>query len=296
MPKTKQTNDINIPVAGKITLIIIAYFFVVGAAQLIGFMAAGIHSYSRIVIENISLYQMFILQIFTLSALVFLIYIFRKYLDRKTIISLGLSFKNKKQDLFYGFVMAFFIIGSGFLALYLSGYISILHIQINLSDFLLSFIILVMAAFEEEIFVRGYILNNLLTVTNKYVALIISSAIFALFHILNSDISYLSMASLFLAGILLGYSYLFTNNLWFPISLHLFWNFFQGPVFGFHVSGQSFPSILLIRDIGNPLINGGKFGFEGSVICILTEIISIFFLITYFEFFRLKKADYHKKK
>jgi len=57
MPKTKQTNDINIPVAGKVTLIIIAYFFVVGAAQLIGLVVAGIHSFSRIAIENISLYQ-----------------------------------------------------------------------------------------------------------------------------------------------------------------------------------------------------------------------------------------------
>jgi len=238
---------------------------------------------------------MFILQIFTLSALVFLIYIFRKYLDRKTIISLGLSFKNRKKDLFYGFVMAFSIIGSGFLILYLTGHVSVVHIKMNIPDSLFSLIILTMAAFEEEIFIRGYILNNLMTVTNKYLALIISSVIFALFHVLNYGISFLSMANLFFAGILLGSFYIFTKNLWLPFSLHLFWNFLQGPVFGFHVSGQKFESIFFIKNMGNSIINGGKFGFEGSVICTIILVISIPLIILYFEHYRIKLSESQNK-
>ncbi|UBM63639.1 CPBP family intramembrane metalloprotease [Candidatus Sulfidibacterium hydrothermale] len=173
--------------------------------------------------------------------------------------------------------------GGGFLILYFGKYIQILNVQLHFSKILLNFFILFLAAFEEEIFIRGYILNNLMDLTNKYIALIISSIIFSLFHILNFDISWFSLINLFLAGILFGIIYLFTKNLWLPISLHLFWNFFQGPVFGFSVSGQKFPPVFTINELGSSFINGGKFGFEGSVLCTIALILTILLAFLFYK-------------
>jgi len=101
------------------------------------------------------------LQIFTFLAITFIVLLFRKYIGRKSIKSIGLSHKNRAGDIFSGFIIALFIMGGGFLILYFSGYIEILHIQIHLSDLLLTLLLLFLVAFEEEIFIRGYILNNL---------------------------------------------------------------------------------------------------------------------------------------
>ncbi len=75
------------------------------------------------------------------------------------------------------------------------------------------------------------------------------------------------MLNLLLAGMLLGASYLYTKNLCFPISLHLFWNWIQGPILGYDVSGShSESSMLTLHLPENNVLNGGAFGFEGSLI------------------------------
>jgi len=86
-----------------------------------------------------------------------------------------------------------------------------------------------------------------------------------------------------LAGILLGSTYIFTKNLWFPISLQLFWNFFQGPVFGYPVSRQKIDSLLTNKTIGNETMSGGKFGFEGSILCTIITIVSIILIMIYYN-------------
>ena len=101
---------------------------------------------------------------------------------------------------------------------------------------------------------------------NKYVALVLSSLLFAILHIFNPNTSAIGMINLFLAGILLGVSYIYTKNLWFPVALHFSWNFFQGPVFGFHVSGLDMNAIIIQKPQEEQLFSGGTFGFEGSIL------------------------------
>jgi len=112
---------------------------------------------------------------------------------------------------------------------------------------------------------------------NRFVALLLSSIIFSLLHLLNPGISVFSLINIVLAGILLGASYLYTRNLAFPLSLHLFWNWIQGPILGFKVSGNDTSTSLLSLQLeeNNPL-NGGDFGFEGSI---LSSILIVIFTI-----------------
>ena len=101
---------------------------------------------------------------------------------------------------------------------------------------------------SEEILFRGYLIKNLsdgfTSQKNRnekalIQALILTSIIFGFAHAWNPDASLVSTINIMAAGILLGIGYIMTNELAIPIGLHISWNFFQGNVFGFPVSGQS---------------------------------------------------------
>ena len=97
-------------------------------------------------------------------------------------------------------------------------------------------------------------------------------------HIGNPNMSAVPLFNLFLAGLLLGVYCIHKNNLWFPIGAHITWNYFQGPVLGFEVSGNDVDSIFIQSLDGSELITGGEFGFEGSIILTTFMIIGIIYL------------------
>jgi len=127
-------------------------------------------------------------------------------------------------------------------------------------------------------------LGNLLdSFANKWVALLISGILFAAFHFTNPGIHTLAFVNLFLAGLLLGINYIYTRNLWFSFLFHLSWNFFQGPLLGFRVSGLSLPSLLVAEPKGDLFVTGGDFGLEGSILNTLVSVIALLVLALYFE-------------
>lgn len=129
--------------------------------------------------------------------------------------------------------------------------------------------------FEELIF-RGYILRKLLiSGTNKYMAVAISAIIFSVGHILNNAFTPLPFINILLAGILLGFIYIYTGNLYMVTGFHAFFNYAQSTL-GFAVSGGSdMPSLFMMQYTRATIINGGEFGFEGSVICSAVMIVCI---------------------
>jgi len=126
---------------------------------------------------------------------------------------------------------------------------------------------------NEEVFSRGMILASLQHSFSKLTSLIISSIFFACLHLFNDGITYLGFINLILAGLLLGIVYLRTKNLWIAIGLHFTWNLFQGPVYGFEVSGTEVQSIFKINFEQQNIINGGIFGLEGSVITTILMVV-----------------------
>jgi membrane protease YdiL (CAAX protease family) len=129
-------------------------------------------------------------------------------------------------------------------------------------------------AITEEIVFRGYILGNLTTIFGKNTAVLIGSLIFSAFHLLNPDISLLAFLNIFLAGLFLGFLYVKTMNLWLPASFHIFWNYSQS-LLGYSVSGIEMPAIFTMENAQANIVNGGEFGFEGSLICSILLVIAI---------------------
>ena len=122
---------------------------------------------------------------------------------------------------------------------------------------------LLVGAIEETIF-RGLLLDYLRRPIGTPAAVAVSSLAFALVHAWNANITPLALASLALAGALLGLAFLVRRGLALPIGLHAAWNFFEGSVFGFPVSGSPRASLLAVEVAGPELATGGAFGPEGG--------------------------------
>ena len=225
-----------------------------------------------------------IIQYFDLIGVLLLLWILMRFVDKEPFINLGFSLKGKVNDIILGMTLGLLLMAVGYTILILLGEIKFIGFNYDLKNIILLFLLFIAVSIAEETYVRGYVLKNLLQSFNPIISLIISSAIFSLLHFFNPNVNYIALTELFIAGILLGISYVYTKNLWFPIALHLSWNFFQ-VMFGFNVSGMDTYSLIEFEIIENNNINGGNFGFEGSYLSILFSLIMMYFLWKYYKKF-----------
>lgn len=203
-----------------------------------------------------------------------LVWLFRSFLDRRSFVSLGWNWKGYGIHCVTGLLVAIALLGTGTLLLVAWGQLTWLNHQFSAADFFPAFFMMLLVGFYEELVFRGYILGNLLQGMHPATALLVSAAIFAILHSANPHTNWLALVNVFLAGLLLGINYIFTRNLWFGIALHVGWNFIQGPVLGFEVSGMELPSVLLQNLGNNSLLTGGRFGFEGSLLYTILCLIA----------------------
>lgn len=264
----------------RVLLIIIPYIFVVAIFQLIGALVSGLDMTNIEAQKTIE--QQVIMSFSSLLATFLVILVFMKFIEKEKLINLGFDTKNRLSDFIIGIVIGAVIMSSGYLLLQYLGEINYEKTIINSKEIVLSILLFTIVSVMEEMLLRGYVLRNLMISFNKYVALIVSSLIFAVMHGFNPNIDLFSMTNIFLAGILLGLSYIYTKNLWFPIALHLSWNLFQ-TLFGFNVSGQDTYSIIEFSITENSLLNGGAFGFEGSILSVIAMIIAIIGIAFYYN-------------
>ena len=155
------------------------------------------------------------------------------------------------------------------------------------------YLVMMMAVgFYEELLFRGYQTKNLAEAIqvgrfdyNKaaFAAVFITSVFFGVMHYWNPNASLISTFNITVAGIMLGLPYILTNSLALPIGLHFSWNFFQGGVFGFPVSGNPpRESVIQVVVEGPELLTGGRFGPEGGIvggfaILVLTVVILAYY-------------------
>ncbi len=211
------------------------------------------------------------------------VWIFRKAFDRKTFGSIGFKWKGFSNERSIGFVsglVAITIIASILWAMQLLQWFTA---TINWADLLVVTFILILVSFSEELVFRGYILNNLMQSMPKMPALLVSALLFAGFHTLNPGMSLIGFLNIFIAGMLMSCNYIFSRNLWFSIFFHFSWNFFQGPVLGFEVSGLDLPVMLEQNLRGSTLLTGGAFGLEASWLATFTLSITTLILFLLFQ-------------
>ena len=118
----------------------------------------------------------------------------------------------------------------------------------------------------EEMLFHGYAFQVLLGALGRYATVLAVGALFALLHMWNPNANWLGLANTAGFGILFGYAFLRSRDLWLPITLHFGWNCTL-PLFGVNLSG------LKMDVTGHEMVwtagalwSGGEYGPEASVL------------------------------
>ncbi len=136
------------------------------------------------------------------------------------------------------------------------------------------------SVFEELLF-RGVLYRSVEAWFGSWVALVVSSLVFGLTHLMNPQSTL--EGALFIAveaGILLAAAFMLTRRLWLSIGFHLAWNYTQSAIFSGVVSGNDAAPGWIRSTVNGPdLLTGGRFGVESSVLalvlCTTTGIVML---------------------
>ena len=217
------------------------------------------------------------------------VYFARRYLDNRSLVSLGLK-RDKKavRDVLAGIGIAGFMMGiifsielsTGWLEFQDFGWKAAAPIEFA-TNMLLWGGVFLGVGFYEELFSRGYQYQNLEEGLNTPLAVIISSTFFGVLHLSNPNSTWTAGLGITVSGLFFIYAYLRTRQLWLPIGLHIGWNFFEGPVFGFPVSGLETARLVHHQVDGPTLFTGGTFGPEAGLVLLPAIAVGIILVYWY---------------
>jgi len=200
----------------------------------------------------------------------------RRFLDKQSMESLGLIPGIQSViDILVGFSITFFLMSLVYGIEFSLGWTkfegfawSSVPLPTLASDLGIWLLIFLLVGWQEELLSRGYHLQTITSGSNLTIGVLFSSAVFGILHIFNPGASWISTLGIVLAGFFLALPYILTRQLWLSIGLHIGWNFFEGVVFGFPVSGLETFQLLRHKVTGPEIWTGGAFGPEAGLIII----------------------------
>ena len=228
-----------------------------------------------------------LVNLLTFSAISLLVFFRVKVIEKRSLSSIGFSKNNWIKKYSLGFLIGLVMMSSIVLILLPFGYISVeknpiqpvgVSAIVNVLVILFGWII---QGATEEIVTRGWLLNVLSTKYNIGVGLLVSSTLFGLMHLTNPNVNYIAVINIILVGLFYGLYVIKTNDLWAVCGMHSAWNFAQGNLFGFEVSGLdvSVGSLIDLNLTGNDFVTVGIFGPEAGIVATCVLLLSIAILL-----------------
>jgi CAAX protease family protein len=226
-----------------------------------------------------------------------------RFLDRRSFSDLGLHL-NKDWWLDFGFGMALgaLLMGLIFLTEWAAGWINVTGTfqthtpgQPFVLAIVLPILFFIAIGVNEELLFRGYQLKNMSEGLNFaaygprgaiLLAVFISSSVFGLLHLANPNTTALSTINIAVVGFLFAAGYVLTGQLAISIGLHITWNFFQGNVFGFRVSGAEWfqTTFIATEQSGPRLWTGGAFGPEAGLLDPVATVVGVLLIIVWVRY------------
>lgn len=132
----------------------------------------------------------------------------------------------------------------------------------------------------EELLTRGWLFPVVSRNSNLWVGTAVSSLLFAVLHLGNPSVSWISLLNIALFGLLACLYVLKTDNIWGISAIHAAWNYFQGSFYGLNVSGLStaYATMRFQETATSEYLSGGDFGPEGSLIASAVLLLFITYL------------------
>lgn len=256
------------------------------AGFLLPFIILPYMRYSGVDLTNSEVFMsdpMVILVSFAFSMLFYFIVV--KLVDKNKFRNLGFFFKKGWiSEYLIGFLIGILMMGISFILILAFGGGSFKYNGLDLnhvSAFIFIIFTWMVQGATEEIMMRGYALPLIGKRFNLPIAITISSLVFSGLHLANNGIALLPLINLALFGVFAAFYALYRGNLWGICALHSSWNFAQGNIFGFPVSGGANIGETVIQTSygsGN-IINGGAFGPEGGITVTLVLLIGIIIIL-----------------
>ena len=202
-------------------------------------------------------------------------------------LAFGTSGERKKALFAYlrGLGIGFAMMLAIFFLMVVSGQSSVIHFGLEMTMvpvFIANTLMWIPQGASEEVVSRGYMMSRLSPKFGRVAAVAISSLFFSFMHLGNSGINIIAVINLILTAVFFALMALRTNELWTVCALHTVWNFAQGNLFGFEVSGTiPAASILSTKTTEKSLeiLTGGAFGPEGGLFVTLVVAVSLVVLL-----------------
>jgi len=211
-----------------------------------------------------------------LAALVFM----ARFVDRRPLSAYGLSFhEGWSRDLVLGGVLAAAMLVLLTMANVISGGVTMTWTAANTDpkSLVVTAIVLVMSAAQEEIIFRGYPLQSLMKAVGTWPAIIAMSVAFGFVHYrYNPNATVIGAVNTALAGLLLSIAYLKTRSLWLPYGIHLIWNLGLGFVMGYTLSGIEIDSLWRSVPLGPKWLVGAQYGPEEGFVATVVFTAAVF--------------------
>ncbi len=138
---------------------------------------------------------------------------------------------------------------------------------------------LLFGAFGEELLFRGYAFQVLIAELGPFATILPVSVVFAAMHSWNLNVTVFGLINTGLWGIVLGYAFYRSGDLWLPIGLHFGWNWIL-PLFGANLSGFTMSLTgYELRWRTNSLWSGGAYGPEGGLATTLAVVLLFVWLV-----------------
>ena len=228
-----------------------------------------------------------LITLFSFAFISLLVFFRVKVIEKRSLSSIGFNKNNWLKKYSLGFLIGLVMMSIIVLILLLFGYITVEKNPIQpvgvsaISSVLVILFGWIIQGATEEIVTRGWLLNVLSTKYNIGVGLLISSTLFGLMHLTNPNVNYIAVINIILVGLFYGLYVIKTNDLWAVCGMHSAWNFAQGNIFGFEVSGLdiSVGTLIDLNLVENDFITGGVFGPEASIVATFVLLLSIIILL-----------------
>lgn len=208
-----------------------------------------------------------------------LVLIWTKYVEKRSIFTLGLRLANPVRAYIKGFSIGFRMMAIIWVLLVLTGFaesVALRTLSVILPSMAIVLIGWIVQSATEELLTRGWIMPKVAARYGIFAGVAINVAIFAALHVLNTGISVIAIVNLILIGVFFSIYAIKEGSIIGVSAIHAAWNFTQANVFGFVVSGMKSPGGTIVRStLDNNIWSGGKFGPEGGLICTLVIVAAL---------------------